>query len=447
MATKATTGLSAVMQSMGGRILFVLINAGTGIITARALHPAGRGELAALGVWPNFLGGLMTFGLPSALIFWSRAEPENKTNFMWASLPLTLFMGALAMLMGAIGIPFWLSQYSPHIVQMAQLFMLNAFIVLLIANARAASEAENDFFASSLALCMSPFLAFFGLIALHFSHQLTPVSAACAYIVSGIPSCIFLLFRLRHNFRKRPVNMFGATRKLLNYGFRSYGVDICGTLSLYADQAIVVHLLNPAAMGTYVVALSLSRTLNVIHQAVAAVLFPKAVSLQPKELLAMTGRAIRISTLCTAACGVVVAVLGPFLLSLLYGHEYRRATMILNILIAEVILTGATLVLTRAYMALGRPGLVTILQASGLILSLPLLLLLVPKWGVVGASLALLTAALVRLMLALSSFRLVLGQPAPGLTPRMDELQVFAVRLRNTVFDAIRRRTAEATGT
>jgi len=103
MATKPASGLSAVMQSMGGRILFVLINAGTGIITARALHPAGRGELAALGVWPNFLGSLMTLGLPSALIFWSRAEPENKSSLMWASLPLTIVLGLLAMLIGIAG--------------------------------------------------------------------------------------------------------------------------------------------------------------------------------------------------------------------------------------------------------------------------------------------------------------------------------------------------------
>ncbi|WP_158748943.1 lipopolysaccharide biosynthesis protein [Acidobacterium sp. S8] len=446
MATKPSSGLAAVMQSAGGRILFVLINAGTGIITARALHPAGRGELAALGVWPNFLGSLMTFGLPSSLIFWSRAEPQNKTNLLWASLPLTILLGALAMLTGMIGIPFWLSQYSPHIVQIARLFMFNAFIVLLIANARAACEAENDFFASSLALCMSPLLAFVGLIALQLTHILTPVSAACAYIVSGIPSCIFLLFRLRHNFRNPPVHIIDAAGKLLNYGARSYGVDICGTLSLYADQAIVVHLLNPDAMGTYVVALSLSRTLNVIHQAVASVLFPKAVSLQPKELIAMTGRAIRISTLLTAICGVAVAALGPILLSLLYGREYRGATAILNILIAEVILTGATLVLTRAYMALGRPGLVTILQSSGLILSLPLLLLLVPRWGVLGASFALLTAALVRLILALCSFRFVLGLPAPGLTPRMDELQAFGGRLRNNLLAALRRRAAQTAG-
>ena len=53
MSSTNRGGLVAVMQSMSGKIMFVLINAATGIITARALHPAGRGELAALGYGPT----------------------------------------------------------------------------------------------------------------------------------------------------------------------------------------------------------------------------------------------------------------------------------------------------------------------------------------------------------------------------------------------------------
>jgi O-antigen/teichoic acid export membrane protein len=444
MPDKATSGLSAVMQSMAGRILFVLINAATGVVTARALHPSGRGELAALGVWPNFLGSAMTFGLPSALIFWNRSDPEQKSSFLWASLPLTMLMGAIAVLLGVIGIPFWLSQYPPGIVHVAQLLMLNAFVVLLVANARAACEANNDFLASSVAMCMTPLLTLVALIAVDVAHSLTAINAALCYVAGGLPSCAFLCFRLRHSFSEPPTQMVQAAKKLLGYGGRSYGVDICGTLSLYADQAIVVHLLDPGAMGIYVVALSLSRTLNVIHQAVAAVLFPKAVALDQRELIAMTGRAIRISTLFTAACGAIVSLLGPVLLSVLYGREYRGATMILNILIAEVILTGATLVLTRAYMALNRPGLVTALQSSGLLLSLPLLAAFVPRWGVLGASFALLTAAVVRLVVALASFRFVLGERAPGLIPRIDELQMLARRMKSAGGSVLRRRAAEA---
>lgn len=423
----------AVLQSMGGRIVFTLVTAVTGMITARALHPAGRGELAALGVWPNFLGGLLTFGLPSAVIFWSRSQPDSRRSVLWASIPITLVSGVLATLTGILGIPYWLTQYSPQIVHMAQLFMLNAFVVLLIANARAACESEGDFWASSVALCVPQILALAGLVILLLIHRLSPVTAAAAYILGGIPACIFLLSRLYPLFRGRPTGLTLITRQLLGYGVRSYGVDICGALSLYADQAVVVRLLGPDSMGTYVVALSLSRVMGVIHQGVAAVLFPKAVSLEPDKLIALTGRAVRVSTTLTFVSGLAVALFGPGLLSLLYGREYKGATAILDILILEMIVTGATLVLTRPHMALGRPGFVTLLQTSGLILSLPMMFVLVPRFGVLGASWALLAASTLRFGICLVSFPFVLGQSIPPLLPTRSDFAPFIARLRNQV--------------
>jgi O-antigen/teichoic acid export membrane protein len=429
MASRSGSSLKDVLHSTAGRIGFVAVNSITGMITARTLHPAGRGELAALGVWPNFLGGLLTFGLPSALIFWSRRHPDQQSSFLWAALPLALVAGALAAVTGMLGIPYWLAQYSPYVIHMAQLFMFNVFVVLMIAVARAACESEGDFLASSVALVMPSVVALCGLLVLCALHRLTPVTGAIAYILSGVPACFFLLLRLWQWFQRPPSDIVKRSRQLLGYGIRSYGVDICGTLSIYADQAIVIQLLNPEAMGTYVVALSLSRVIGVVHLSVAAVLFPKAVALKPHDLIATTGRAVRISTFCSFIAGVGIALFGPALLSLFYGREYRGATGMLNVLILEMIVSGATLVLTRPHMAMGRPGAVTILQSSGLALSIPLLLLLVPRFGVMGASYALLAASTLRFLLCLASFRLVLRIGMPGLRLRSSDFSALANRV------------------
>ena len=109
MPSRSGSSLKDVLHSTAGRIGFVAVNSVTGMITARTLHPAGRGELAALGVWPNFLGGLLTLGLPSALIFWSRRHPAQQSSLLWAALPLALVAGALAAVTGMLGIPYWLA--------------------------------------------------------------------------------------------------------------------------------------------------------------------------------------------------------------------------------------------------------------------------------------------------------------------------------------------------
>ena len=45
----------AVAQGVVGYAAIIVLNASTGILTARALLPAGRGNLAAMTLWPLFL--------------------------------------------------------------------------------------------------------------------------------------------------------------------------------------------------------------------------------------------------------------------------------------------------------------------------------------------------------------------------------------------------------
>ena|SRR5450631_1168650 len=128
----------------------------------------------------------------------------------------------------------------------------------------------------------------------------------------------------------------------------------------------------------------------------------------------MAGTAARISTLCTACIGLFVALLGPTVLHVLYGRDYMVASPILRVLILEVILGGMTMVLAQAPMALGRPGVVTILQMIGLGLTV-LMMILVPRFGILGAGYSLLISTACRLIFIAMSFEWFLKVPCPRL--------------------------------
>ena len=270
------------------------------------------------------------------------------------------------------------------------------------------------------------------LIGLRTANLLTPGTAALGYVAGGIPTLFYLGRRTWKDFHGALYELKTSASLLLSYGIRSYGVDFCGTLSLYADQALVVRLLTPSAMGIYVVALSLSRMLNIIQASVASILFPRAVKLDVEDLVALTARAARVSTLLSVLAGIAVALASPVVLPLLYGSDYRSASVILDVLIAEAILTGLTLVLTQAYMAVGRPGLVTVLQSVGVVLSIPLLIVLIPKFGLMGASAALLIASAIRLLLTIGSLRVLLHMQISSLLPRFGELKQLQSALLRT---------------
>jgi O-antigen/teichoic acid export membrane protein len=253
-------------------------------------------------------------------------------------------------------------------------------------------------------------------------------------VLSIVPTLILLGGSFYRKLHPRFQHLRRSAHLLLSYGFRSYGIDLCGTLSIYVDQALVVRILRPSLMGTYVVALSLSRILNVFHTAVVMVLFPRAVSRSAREVIEMTGRAARMTTTFTVLCGAGIMLAGPRLLVLLYGPEYRGAAAILRILVVEVILTGATQVMSQAFMALSRPGVVTTLQAVGLLLTIPLMLVLVPRFGIEGAAFSLLLSTCARFAFVMASFSRFLDLPAPGLLPRREDVSF----LLDTVFRWLR---------
>lgn len=436
--TRAMSSVSAVIQSVAAKLLIIGINALTGIITARALRPEGRGELAAMILWPVFLAFALSMGIPSALTFQLRRNPEKQSQLMGAGLLLGLLSGAIAALVGMLFMHAWIPQYPPRVILFARIFLFSAPLSSLLVVGRAALESRGDFTASNKLLIWSPAMTLVWLLALLATHSMTPISAALAYVPVGIVPLSWMMWRLWKLFHPTLTALRDSVRQLFAYGIRSYGIDLCGTMALYVDQALVVRLLEPGMMGTYVVALSLSRMLNAFHTSVVMVLFPKAVSCLPEEVVEMTSRAMRMSTVLATVAGIGIVALGPQVLSLLYGREYRGANVVLRILVLEVVLSGATLVLSQAFMALGRPGIVTALQVTGLALTVPLMFLLIPRFGIAGAGAALLCSTIARLTFVLVSFPVFLKMRVPSLFPKPEDLR-FAADAIGKVLDRFRR--------
>src|SRR5580692_11466802 len=80
--TRSRHGLRAVVHSIGSKVVILALQAATGILTARTLRPAGRGELAAMILWPLFVASVTTMGVPSSLIYYLRHRPELRAKFI-----------------------------------------------------------------------------------------------------------------------------------------------------------------------------------------------------------------------------------------------------------------------------------------------------------------------------------------------------------------------------
>jgi O-antigen/teichoic acid export membrane protein len=188
------------------------------------------------------------------------------------------------------------------------------------------------------------------------------------------------------------------------------------------DRALVVAFLAPREMGLYVVAQSSARLFAIIPGALSLVMTPKIVMLGPKKGAPLLVRAARITLLVMCAGTIPLAILAPLALHLVYGRAFAPAAPILRILLAESALGGFTWLLAQGFSALGKPGRATLQQMLGLSASIPLLVVLVPSFGIIGACSALLASTALRMMFAVANYRLLFGESLLHFIPRISDI-------------------------
>lgn len=411
---RAESGFVSSVQTLLANILILFVNVATGIITARALGPDGRGLQAAIILWPGLLTGVSTLGLPAALLFYVRRTGAWTASYLSAALFIGGLLGGAAALVGVVLTPVWLASYGNETVRIVQLYMLFVPVALLSLLYTGLVQGQEDFRRYNTLRLLQPLVTLALLASLALTDSMTPAGAAFAFLVPCLPATLWVWWRTRNVYRL--TRRFRAeARQLLSYGLRSYGVDLLGVFTNQIDKIMIVSLLSTASMGFYAVAFSLSRTLGVFQAATVSVLLPKLIGQPLPEIVALAGRAARLSTLITVAAAASLIVLGPHLITFFYGDSFASASLVFQLLLLDSVIGGLDWVLVQVFNATGRPGLITVRQALSLVLTVPLMYLLGATYGIVGIAAALLLGSSIRLVLTLWTFPFILKLPVPRL--------------------------------
>jgi O-antigen/teichoic acid export membrane protein len=422
------TSLGAVIQTGTANLLIQAAYIFSGIITARALGPSGRGSLAAIIMWPQFLSYLLTLGIPISSVYQMRTNPQNGSCLAAAAISISISMGSVASLVGFFVIPYALRTYSPEVVRFARWAILLAPLALLGVTLSTLAQSAGAFSRYNVIRVAQPFSILLLLWITWYAQVLNPYSAALVYLLAGVPILVWNFIWVWNHFLPSFVGGTGPIRELLSYGIRVWGADLLGTVANQVDRVLVVSMLSPHEMGLYIVSQSAAGLINVLPSAISAVLMPKAAGRCLAEIVDLTGRAVRVTLAGLFLLALPLFLFGGFLLPFVYGNKYNGAATILRILTGEAILDGLTAVLSQAFLAAGVPGIVTLLQGSGLLSAIPLMYWMIPHWGLKGAACALLISTAIRFVFIVLSFPLRLKTRTPSLLLSMRDFSVLRVR-------------------
>lgn len=427
---KADSTMAAVLQNLVTQVALIFISFGTGIIVARHLGAAGRGEVAALILWPMIFSGLFAFGIPAALLHYCRRYPEEQGSLFYAALTISGVASVFMLIAGSIVIPRSLHHYNATTIHWALALMILAPQVLLAYSITTIFQVRGKYAIFNQTRYVPAVTTLLGLLGLLYFRRLTPESAALCYVLPPVPMFGLALYRAMRMIPFRLDHFRTSINRLLNFGSRAAGIDLLGTLSSQIDQFLIVGFLSPATMGTYVVALSVSRVLNIIFAATNMVLSPELVSRAPDDMTEYLGRSVRISLFAGIIAAIAMAAIVPILLPRFYGGEFAASVPIVFVLFGDVLVGGITSALAEAFKASGRPGLITMIEAVTLGATVALMVTIVPRLGPIGAAIALITASTFRLTTVVIFYRSVVGARAPGILLRRADVTYAVDRLR-----------------
>jgi O-antigen/teichoic acid export membrane protein len=378
--------LRAVAGTAGANVLITAFGSLTGILLARELGPALRGDLAVVTVWPVFLSSLLSLGLPQAVGYRISTKPEEAlavvSTVTLGSLALSLVMGlAGASLAPALGKD---AQVTGALVRLLIVLPVFTTPVIWIASLQPGHVREWN-----IARTVQPLAYLLIVLALSFADGVSVNSAVNALITSlflqaAVAAC---LVRWKLGMPARP--RWAIFWPTFRYGMSTALAGAPMLVNFRLDQLVLSVTVSSAALGSYAVAVSLSVLASPVSLAFGYIAFPTVASTRTTEEQNQVARTALIGAALTAAAITFpLAALSPWFVPLFFGEGFDEVVTLLWIMAPAAVVLILNQVSEEILRGKGRPLAPAIAEGVGAVATVALLLILVPSFGTTGAAIA-----------------------------------------------------------
>ena len=323
-----------------------------GVILARLLGPDGRGDYAAIILWPTALANIGLFGTNYVIGRISAKEVELG-DLLRGGVVLAGITSVITALLGYLLLPYLIPPDKHHILQLARFFLIYIPVYQIAANLAAIDQGSGNFSRGNfIRAIQSPVLiSFLILIILLKLHNLLWFVSAMFLSFSFVTMGRLVLLVKEHSIKGGLYPLTRIVRDSFSFGL----VGLAAQAYQYIDRILLLWLLQPQSMGFYVVGLSIGAVLRSITGSMAHVSFTITAQAEVSEGFNRVSSIFRKAAIAMFFCGGVLAVLIPFLLPLVYGSKFKGAVLPSILLIFGSIFAGFCLLLDTCMRGQGKP--------------------------------------------------------------------------------------------
>lgn len=370
-------------------VLFLAFSTATSLVSAWALKPEGRGDLTVITMWMFISALVATLGLPYAHRYWVARQPDWNSEIFSNTIVFTLIAGVVAVLVGWQIIPLIISEQTPEVIRLTQLFLLNIPVILLSEMLRGHLEGAKIF--DWLGAARISFIATQALLYLIFyAFDRLTLENALWIIIVGQLICIFLmLFAVLYKLRPRWKLSFTVFRREISYGFRSYFGIVTEFAVWRLDQMMLTALASSTVIGLYAVAVAIAEITATLASSISDALMPEvASSNNAEDASLLLGKSLRLTVYAQILALIPLWLAAPYILGWVFGAGFVEATGTLRLLLIASIVWSAALIVISGLNGFGSPGLSTVARVASAVTTVVSLAVLLPRFGMTGAAIS-----------------------------------------------------------
>jgi len=363
--------------------LTLVANLVTGIVSARALGPSGRGVFVALTTVSQLAGLLFAVGVANSLSYYIARRPEDGPRLLTTWTAMLVPLTAVAIAISELLLPTIFSG-DQQAIDLGRWFMLSIVLVVGLELNYGLLLGMHDFLVYNVLRFAQAALIAAAFVVLWVADEMTVENALIAAIVGSTTAMAAGLARsvVRVGVGRFDLRL-GATS--LWYGARGQGSTVATNVTARLDVAMLPAFVTNANVGLYSVAANLSLIVHQLSNTFAGLVLPAAASDPERGRIKVIG-SLWGSLVVAGALAAVLALFARPLIGLVYGDSFRDAAEPLLLLLPGVVLFAGSSILAAGVYAAGRPFTATFAQLLGMAVTVVGLFVFLRSGGITAAA-------------------------------------------------------------
>jgi O-antigen/teichoic acid export membrane protein len=365
--------------------LTLAANLVTGVVTARALGPEGRGVSVALVTVTQLAGFLFAAGVAQSLSYFIARRPQDAPRLLTTWTLMLLPLIAIAIGLTELLLPTIFAEAGRQALDIGRWFMFTIVLVVGLELTYGLLLGSHDYFFYNALRFAQPALLAVTYVVLWSLDELTlEVAMVAATIATGVALVGALARAVVRIGVGRPDLRLGLDT--LWYGVRGQGSTIAANVTARLDVAMLPAFVTAANVGLYSVATNVSLIVYQLSNTFAGLVLPAAARDAERAQVKVIG-SLWASLAVAAALAIGLAVLSRPLLGLVYGDDFRDAAEPLLLILPGAVLFAGSSILGAGIYAAGRPFTATVTQILGMVVTIAGLFIFLRTGGITAAAL------------------------------------------------------------